>query len=279
MKILVPGGAGFVGGHLVRALRARDHDVIVFDLRTGQDLCSSAIPEADAVVHLAALGGVGLAEREPMRVARSNVYGTATLVRAMLRWATFPRVVLVSSFSVYGPNAASVDDTTLPDPSELYGLTKLLQEECFHGTGLAPAIVRGSSIYGTNMRLDDPDATIVARIARWIRDCERPRLFEDGLQIRDWVSVTDVVHGILRLVEGDVPWPKTPINACSGNSITLIDACRIVAQAMGSTLEPEVVGGKRPGDMRACLGDPTRFTELLGRNPVRFAEGAKSAFG
>lgn len=279
MKILVPGGAGFVGGHLVRALRLAGHDPIVFDLKTGSDLCSSEIPSADVVVHLAALGGVGRAAREPHRIVRSNVFGTAQLVRAMLRWPTFPRIVLVSSFSIYGKNAADVRDTTLPDPSELYGLTKLLQEECFHGTGLAPAIVRCSSIYGRDMHLDDPDATIVARIARWIRDGQRPQLFEDGLQIRDWVSVSDVVAGILRLVDGGIPWPTSPINACSGEGVTLQDACRIVARAMKRTLEPEIVGGSRPGDMRTCRGDATRFAELLGRKPVRFEEGAASAFG
>lgn len=338
MKVLVTGGAGFIGSHVVDALRADGADVIVVDsldpgvyhappgyLRDDVDYCfadlrtwqpDSRFGDIEGVVHLAALGGVTRAAREPGNVVGANAGGTARLVEASLRWPRLRRVVLAGSFSVYGSNYAyrvpstgrlisahrdasalaaghyevrdpetgeaaeivPITESAPPSPLEAYGASKYMQELCFRGYAhAAVTTLRFSSVYGTRLRLDDGEATIIARLAGWVRSGERPRLFEDGRQIRDWVYVGDVVAAVLALLGGARASPV--VNVCSGIPATLVEATAVLSALYGRDVEPEVVGGYRPGDMRHCLGDPAPLTRLIGRAPVAFRDGAALAFG
>jgi len=338
VKVLVTGGAGFIGSHVVDALVSGGADVVCVDsldpliYRHAPDYLNpradysfvdlrhwvpdDRVEDAEVVVHLAALGGVGRAAHEPANVVGANVVGTARLVEAMSAWPSLRRVVLASSFSVYGSGYTyrcsacgderrgnrdlddleqgryevtcarcgqvceilPLDESGAPDPLELYGSSKLMQELCFRGFERCPVtVLRQSSVYGRRLRLDDGEATIIARIAGWIGSGRRPTLFEDGLQIRDWVHVHDVVAAVMALASG-APAPPV-VNVCTGAPTRLIDACRAIAGVMGSTIEPEIVGGFRPGDMRHCLGDARRLTALIGRPPRSFAAGVADAFG
>jgi dTDP-L-rhamnose 4-epimerase len=164
-----------------------------------------------------------------------------------------------------------------PAPIELYGASKYMQELCFCGFHHCPVfLLRQSSVYGPRLRLDDGEATIIAKIAGWLRSGARPRLLEDGRQIRDWVHVSDTVAAVLALVEGvDAP---PIVNVCTGVPTRLSEACAILAEVLGASLGFEVVGGYRKGDMRHCLGDPTTLTQLIGRQPTPFLEGARLSF-
>lgn len=338
MKVLVTGGAGFIGSHVVDTLVAAGADVIVVDsldpdiyhappayLHPGVDYCFTDLrswrPDArfddvEAVVHLAALGGVSRAAREPANVVGGNVTGTARLVEAMRSWPHLRTVVLTSSFSVYGAayvyrcrscgaerdgsrtvtdldnkiydvlcrvcrtstDILPLDETAEPAPLELYGASKYMQELCFRGFESCPAyILRQSSIYGTRLRLDDGEATIIARIAGWVRDGHRPPLLEDGMQIRDWVHVDDVTAAALAIILGAEAPPI--LNVCTGVPTRLKEACATIAEVMASDVQPDVLGGYRPGDMRHCLGDPGHIRKLLGRDPIAFEAGARLAFG
>jgi dTDP-L-rhamnose 4-epimerase len=338
MNVLVTGGAGFIGSHVVDALCTSGHRVLVIDsldpdiyrappayLRSDVDYSfvdlrhwrpDDRFHEVEAVVHLAALGGVSRAAREPANLLDANVNGTARLVDAAARWPKLRRIVLGSSFSVYGSNyqyrvpstGAMVDgarrtedleagnfdvcdastrevativpitESATPNPLELYGASKYMQELCFRGFTHAPVtIFRFSSVYGTRLRLDDGEATIVAKLAGWIRAGSKPSLFEDGRQLRDWVYVGDLVDAIMRVVEG-TPSPAY-VNVCSGVGTSLLDACEHVSKALGVPASYRVVGGYRAGDMRHCLGDNSTLSRLIGRAPVTFEQGARLAFG
>jgi dTDP-L-rhamnose 4-epimerase len=338
MKVLVTGGAGFIGSHVVDALRGEGARVICVDsldsgvhqdppayLRSDVEYCFDDLrrfePDArfediEAVVHLAALGGVARASREPTNIVEANGAGTARLVEAARRWSCLSRVVLASSFSIYGANytyrcprcgregdgarlpadldaghfevrcrACGADseiqpitETARPDPLETYGASKYMQELCFRGFAACPvSILRFSSVYGPRLRLDDGEATIIARIAGWVRAGERPKLFEDGRQIRDWIFVGDVVAAILAVLRGAQVRQVT--NVCSGVAIRLVEACERIAETLGVDCPPNVVGGYRPGDMRHCLGDPSGLRVLLGREPLSFKDGVSMAFG
>ena len=338
MKVLVTGGAGFIGSHVVDALRDAGARVLCIDsldpgvhrtrpsyLRADVDYefrdLRHFAPEArfddvEVVVHLAALGGVARAAREPANLVAANCAGTGRLVEAARRWPRLRRVVLASSFSVYGANyvyrcthcgregdgarhASDLDagrfevrcqscgadaeiqpitEAAPPDPLETYGASKYMQELCFRGFTACPVtILRFSSVYGARLRLDDGEATIIARIAGWIRGGERPKLFEDGQQIRDWVFVGDVIAAILKVLEGAEARPV--INVCSGVPTRLVEACDRIAEALGVDRSPQVVGGYRPGDMRHCLGDASVLRALLGRDPLAFKDGVTMAFG
>ncbi len=337
MRVLVTGGAGFIGSHVVDALVEHGDDVVCVD-SLDQDVYRRAPaylnPEAEycfadlrtwrpdhrfenveMVVHLAAIGGVSRAAREPANLIDGNVTGTARLVETMHSWAGLQRVIVASSFSVYGANysyqcrdcgslrngdrsTANLDqglfevrcaacggeadvlplsESVTADPIELYGASKYMQELCFRGFRQCPVVLlRQSSVYGTRLRLDDGEATIIAKIAGWLRSGHRPQLLEDGRQIRDWVHVSDTVAAVLALVQGAEAPPI--VNVCTGVPTRLSEACAILAELLGASCGFEVVGGYRPGDMRHCLGDPTALAQLIGRKPTPFNEGAALSF-
>jgi dTDP-L-rhamnose 4-epimerase len=141
----------------------------------------------------------------------------------------------------------------------------------------AVKVLRFSSVYGTRLRLDDGEATIIAKLAACVNAGQAPTLFEDGAQIRDWVYVGDVVGAILALVDGRSCGPIT--NVCSGVPTTLAGASEHLSDVIGISCRPKIVGGYRPGDMRHCLGDPRPLSALLGREPIPFSAGAHLAFG
>lgn len=338
MKVVVTGGAGFIGSHIVDALAESGNRVIVIDsldsaiysrppdyLRRDVDYVfqdlrhwtpDARFDDVEGVVHLAALGGVARAAREPANVLGGNVGGTARLVEAALGWKHLRHVVVAGSFSVYGSNyqyevagtghriaahrrladleaglfevtdprsgaAATIvpiTEAAVPSPLEAYGASKYMQELCFRGFTAAPVtVLRFSSVYGPRLRLDDGEATIIARLAGWVRDGVAPKLFEDGRQMRDWVYVGDVVAAATRILGGAAAPPI--VNVCSGVPTTLTDATRILSDLYGRSVTPEVVGGFRPGDMRHCLGDPSTLAALIGRAPVPFRDGAQLTFG
>lgn len=337
MKVLVTGGAGFIGSHLVDALCSAGAKVLVLDsldpgvfraapnyLNPAAEYCfvdlrhfapDVRFEDVEAVVHLAALGGVSRASREPRNVIEANCGGTANLLAAMSTWSKLRRVVHASSFSVYGSNytyrcpdcraerdgtrreedlqagrfevlcircgaeagVVPITERATPNPLEIYGASKYMQELCYRGFDkTALTILRFSSVYGDRLRLDDGEATIIAKIAGWIRDGIRPRLFEDGRQIRDWVYVGDIVATVQALLTAaTVP---AYVNVCTGTPATLAEACSLIAAAMRKECPPEIVGGHRPGDMRHCLGDPTEVSRLINRRPLPLNEGARLAF-
>jgi dTDP-L-rhamnose 4-epimerase len=337
VKTVVTGAAGFIGSHVVDALRKRGHDVIGIDsldpgvhhgppayLRSDVDYCFADLRhwvpderfnDTEAVVHLAALGGVARASRERANILQGNVGGTARLAEAASGWPKLRKIVSVSSFSIYGSNyryrcsscgseqdasrriedltagryevlcrlcgaecrVLPITEATASNPLETYGASKYMQELCFRGFGHCPVnIVRLSSVYGDRLRLDDGEATIIAKLAGWIRSGVTPKLLEDGRQLRDWVYVGDVVDSVLALLHQDVHQPV--INICSGVGTTLLEACARLSEVIGVDCTPKVVGGFRPGDMRHCLGDPSLMRSLLRRDPIRFHDGAERAF-
>lgn len=336
MKVLVTGGAGFIGSHVVDALCAEGHQVVVIDsldtdvwhappayLRSDVDYRfidlrwwrpDASYDDIEAVVHLAALGGVSRAAREPGNLLDANVAGTARLVDAAARWPRLRRFILGSSFSVYGSNyqyrvpatgrlldasrrTADLDrgrfevmdpesgaeaeivpitEAATPNPLELYGASKYMQELCLRAFPRPYTVLRFSSVYGDRLRLDDGEATIVARLAGWLRAGTVPKLFEDGRQQRDWVFVGDLVEAVVRIIR-DVPAPPV-LNICSGVGTTLVDACAVLGEVLGVPPRHEIVGGYRVGDMRHCLGDPRPLAGVLGRAPLGFREGAALAF-
>lgn len=264
MRVHVTGDLGFIGKHVRAHLEKLGLDVSGCDwpddLRHAQEL------DVDAVVHLAALGGVGRAQRNPRSVMSTNVDATMAL-RAALRTteACLPHVVQISSFSIYGGQPVPFHEGTEPRPREVYGASKLAQELCWSGYGGPLTTLRLSSVYGAAMRLDEAETTVIAKIAGAARDGEVFDVYEDGLQDRDFVHVGDVAACVFAALNS--PVERRLVNVCSGERTSIIEACELLGAKHRVLNRP-----RSPGDMRSCWGLTDRVRELLGRAPVSFRE-------
>jgi len=296
VRILVTGSSGFVAGHVCDALCADGHDVVGIDVKAPRegspethirkDVRDAFFPEGsgfDAAIHMAAFGGVSFAAKHPRQIFESNVDATIQLVDQLRKMPELKRVILASSFSVYG-NQCPVTEESPVAPIETYAASKLAQELCFRGAPLPLSVLRFSSVYGRRMRLDDSEATIMAKLVGWISRGDAFEINEDGYQTRDFVHVGDVVDAIRGLLASAAPsgvvHPRQAlVNVCTGEAITLRRTIETLSQILGKPAKVEYNGKARPGDMRDCRGgDVSRLRGLLGRSPTTFALGAIEAF-
>lgn len=259
--VLVTGSGGFIGSHVCRRLTAAGYDVVGLDWP--DNLCTTSFTTAplDAVVNLAAIGGASRAARDP-NVVMNNVCSTAQVGSLARNHQKPPHIVHISSFSVYGDAPTPTTENAPLCPKELYGASKLMQELCWTGYPGPLTILRLSSVYGPGMRLDDPEATVIAKIAKAARDGKTFDVNDDGEQTRDFVHVLDVVdmiHAVLAFGTG-----TRVMNVCSGRSVSIIEACGALGAAY------RITGVSRPGDMRHCLGDDRSMREI-GVRPRPFA--------
>ena len=331
-RILVTGGAGFIGRHVVRALLARGDRVRVYDslieqvhphgatvesvpddvelVRADIRDCAAlarALEGVDKVVHLAADVGVGQSMYLIERYVSVNDGGTAALCQALIE-RPVKRVVVASSMSVYGEGLyVTADGTPMPDVmrpvrgpgdgwdplgpdgqplrpaatpewkpprlASVYAITKYMQERlvlCAPAAyGIEGVALRMFNVYGPGQALSNPYTGVLAIFASRLLHRERPLVFEDGRQRRDFVHVDDVVQAFLLSL--DHPAAAGGVfNVGSGIDVSIADVARAAATAMDLPhLEPELVGKARAGDIRHCFSDIALARSVLGFNPVR----------
>jgi dTDP-L-rhamnose 4-epimerase len=328
--VLVTGGAGFVGSHLVDALLARGERVRVLDnldplAHPGGEPPSALDPEAELLIgdlrdraaveralegvhcvfHLGGVVGNGESMVNVGRAVDSNAGGTATLLEAVIdRREHVRRVVVASSMVVYGegsyecarhggvsPQQRSTAqlrqrrwEPLCPDcgeplrpvptredaplrPTSVYGITKRDQEELAlmlgQAYGIETVALRYLNVYGPGQALANPYTGVAAIFAARLLNLRRPRVFEDGGQIRDLVHVADVVRATLAAADATQA-PGQALNVATGRRVRVLELGQRLAEALDSTLEPEVSGEYRAGDIRHCFADTTRAAELLG---------------
>lgn len=298
MKCLVTGGAGFIGSHIVETLLQITEDVSVFDnFSTGKhenlenmpvtiiegdlrnaDQVQSAVEGMDVVFHLAALSSVTRSIHDPITTHAVNATGTLILLEAC-RKAGVARVVYASSSSVYGdlPTLPKREDMR-PLPLSPYAVSKLVAEHyCrmyWKAFGLETVCLRYFNVFGPRQ---DPASEYAAVIPRFIRAAlqqERPIIYGDGTQTRDFTYVEDVVHANLaaatsRNVAGEV------INVACGGRRSLLELVASLADLLDTDLAPEF-RSPRPGDVKHSQAAISRAQRLLGYSSrVPFEEGLK----
>ena len=302
MKVLVVGGAGYVGSHAVRALEAAGHEAWVFDnLYQGH---RGAVPEgrllegdllnrdqldaafqqtgAEAVMHFAALTLVGESCEHPARYYENNVVGTLHLLEAM-RAAGVWRIVFSSTAATYGtPESSPIPEDAPQQPINPYGYTKLAMEhalESYAGAyGFGFAALRyfnaaGAAAAGDIGEDHDPEShliPIVLQVALGQR--EHVTIFgddyatPDGTCIRDYIHVEDLCDAHVRALERLEPGTMFKLNLGTGQGFSVrevIDACR---QVTGHAI-PAVEGERRAGDPAELVADSRRAQELLQWTP------------
>ena len=347
LNILVTGGAGFIGSHLVDALVGRGHRVRVLDALVPQvhgdaaapqylnpeaefvrgDVCDAdaverALDGIDAVYHEAAEVGVGQSMYEITRYVRANDLGTAVLLEALVkRRPQVRKLVVASSMSIYGEGAYACDDCGAPAhpklrptsqllerrwemecprcggalraaptdedkplfPTSVYAVSKQDQEQYCLSVGRAydiPAVaLRYFNVYGTRQALSNPYTGVCAIFSSRLLNNQRPLVFEDGEQTRDFVHVSDIVQANLLALETDRA-DYQAVNVGTGRPVSIAQIARMLAEGLGRDLGPEVTGKYREGDIRHCVADITRARDLLGYEPrVTLEEGIPELLG
>lgn len=343
-RVLVTGGAGFIGSHLVDVLLERGYNVRVLDnlepqvhgeisgppdylSRDAEFIHGDVLDRAtlrrtldgvDAVVHDAAMVGVGQSQYQIHRYVDANVTGTALLLDLIVtEKLPVERFMVASSMSIYGeglyrrPSDGALrtplmrpDEqlerrdfemrdpesgealTAVPTPeskplncTSIYALSKRNQEEytllAGKTHGLSTVACRFFNVYGPRQSLSNPYTGVAAIFSSRIKNGNRPLIYEDGEQSRDFVHVRDLVEAKVHLLERpDVDGEA--INICTGRATSIRRVAEVLAELHGrADLAPEIVGRFRSGDIRHCFGDPSRINALGWTARITFEDGMR----
>jgi len=163
-------------------------------------------------------------------------------------------------------------------PTSTYGVSKLAQEQLSLTLGRAYGIptiaLRYLNVYGSRQALSNPYTGVAAIMTSRLRNGRRPIVFEDGEQRRDFVHVSDVVRANVAAADANDDAIGHAFNVATGRSVRIVDLARMLAQKLGASIEPEITGQFREGDIRHCFADVSRAESLLGfRARVRFEDG------
>jgi dTDP-L-rhamnose 4-epimerase len=339
-NVLVTGGAGFIGSHLVDALIDKGYQVRILDSLVEQvhgekipehlnkkaefikaDVCDAdAVKEAlegiDIVYHEAAEVGVGQSMYEIVRYVKANDLGTAVLLEEIIkRPAQFQKLVVASSMSIYGEGAylcQNCNEKVNPQlrsneqfeahewelkcgkcnaelkpigtteekplfPTSVYAVSKQDQEQYCLSVGRAykiPTVAfRYFNVYGERQALSNPYTGICAIFSSRLLNNQSPMIFEDGLQTRDFVHVSDIVQANLLALETD-QGDYHAINVGTGRATSVNEISLELAKGLGKEIKPTIVGKYREGDIRHCVADISKAKELLNYSPkVSLEEG------
>ena len=292
-RVLVTGGAGFIGSHLVDELMNSDLDVVVLDdlssgkrdnfsqhlgkpsfclvegdIRNSADV-KKALDGVDAVFHLAANVSVDFSVKNPLLVNEVNVDGTLNVLRESLK-AGVKRFVYASSCAVYGdPVHLPIDEEHPTKPMSPYAVTKLAAEHyCrvfYEVYGLETVCLRFFNVYGPRQVIG-PYSGVITKFIDRLKRGEAPTIYGDGKQTRDFVFVEDVVDACLRAMRrkncvGEV------INVGTGVETSINKLASVLAELFNLRNVEFVYAEPQAGDIRRSCADLSKAERLLGYKP------------
>lgn len=302
MRVVVTGGAGFIGGNLCRALVEAGHDVVAFDdLSTGRkanlaglpvdfveaslldtDVLSGALAGADAVVHLAARGSVPRSLLYPIETHAVNATGTVNLLEAA-RQAGVGHLIFSSSSSVYGANEVLPKHEDLATaPISPYAASKAAAETAAlayqHSFGLPVLVFRFFNVFGPLQAADHDYAAVIPRFLAAALSSRPAEIHGDGRQSRDFTYVGTVVRVIMDALDRGVT-NETPVNLAFGSRIDLLGVLDIMEELLERPIDRLHVD-PRPGDVRHSQADASRLQSLFPDvRPVPLREGLEATVG
>ena len=340
MKILITGGAGFIGSHIADSLIKQGHFVRLYDNLTQQvhtqipeylnneaefikgdirnrDALSKAIKDVEIIFHEASAVGVAQSMYQIHKYTDVNALGTANLLDILANEKhCVQKLIVAASMSEYGEGAYKCENCGIvypkqrrleqlqqrqwemlcPNcskpvqpvatnenkplhPTSIYAISKQIQEQMCLCVGEAydiPVVaLRYFNIYGTRQSLNNPYTGVMAIFSSRILNNNPPLIFEDGLQTRDFVHVSDIVQANLLAMNSDKANGQI-FNVGTGQSVTIRDVVELLIEAMQSNLKPEIVNKFRVGDIRHCFADISKIRETLGFEPkVTLNDGIK----
>jgi len=301
MRVLVTGGAGFIGSHLVRALLDRGDAVVVLDnFSTGKQeniapiladihlyegdmrdyaLVQRAMEGVELVFHEAALPSVPRSVADPITSTSVNVVGAVTVLKAAVD-AGVRRLVYAASSSAYGNAQEKLKVETLcPKPRSPYAVTKLAGEYMLQAFSACYPIetvgLRYFNVFGERQDPSSQYSGVIAKFSKAMLQGERPTIYGDGTTSRDFTYVANVVEA--NLLAGGAPAEVNGhiMNAACGDNISLLQLVSQLNEILGTTLEP-LFGPERAGDVQHSCADIAKAKALLGYQPrVDFASGLR----
>jgi len=292
-EILVTGGAGFIGSHIVDRLLDEGFKVKVLDnLSTGEkknlaqhenkkgfqfiegdirnfDAVNRAVRGVDAVVHEAALVSVTRSVEEPLLSNEINVTGTLNLLKASVD-AHVKRFVLASSCAVYGDTETLPNHEKLaPKPLAPYAADKLAVEnyaKAFYAIyGLETVSLRYFNVYGPRQKYG-PYSGVISTFVNCLLEGKPPTIYGDGEQTRDFVNVKDVVEANMLALSKQEAAGEV-FNISTGEPITINKFTETLQKIMGKTSLKPVHAEPRAGDIKHSYGDITKARRNLGYAP------------
>jgi len=286
MKILVTGGAGFIGSHIAEYLVQRGDDITVLDnLNTGSKenlakindkinfvngdirdyrLLEKLVDDIDGVFHEAALASVQQSFSMKDEYIDVNVSGTENIFKLAKEYDF--KVVYASSSSVYGnPTKIPIKEDDDRKPINPYAQTKLEDEylaKQYSENGVKVIGLRYFNVFGK--RQSKEYAGVIKLFLHRIQQKKSPKINGDGLQTRDFVHIDDVVKANILAMDSDINHKF--FNVGSGSPITILDLANMIINASGLSLKP-IHGPELPGDVRATQADIQLIRKLLNWEP------------
>ena len=290
-RVLVTGGAGFIGSHLACRLAELGAAVrVIDDLSTGSranlagadiDLRTASILDDRAlraavdgcrfVFHEAAMVSVPLSVENPLRCAEINIIGTERVLEAA-RDAGAQRIIFASSSAVYGdePNLPSTERDPI-DCRSPYAASKAAGEALMTAFGrcydISIVSLRYFNIYGPRQDPNSPYAAVIAAFLSALSDARPPTIFGDGRQTRDFTYVDDVVEANLRAAMCEKPLAGEIVNIGTGTQSSLLDVLRSLSESLNVDVKPRFEAERR-GDVRESVADIAKARAMIGYQPA-----------
>lgn len=342
MKVLVTGGAGFIGSFIVDELVQKGHDVVILDnldkqvhptgkapawlnkkaqfikgdVRNKDDV-RKAMEGVEVLFHEAAAVGVGQSMYELNYYVDTNTGGTANILEFLANEEhSVKKMMVAASMSEYGEGLYKCEKCGFVEPSlrgekqmangkfeqycpscgaelrpvptpetkrldcnSVYALTKKDQEELVLMMGKAYGIkavaLRYFNVFGPRQSLSNPYTGVAAIFMSRIKNGNRPVIYEDGLQSRDFISVRDIAKANVVAMEKSAADYEV-FNVGTGKPLSIRQVAETIAKLYGSDIKPEITNKFRKGDVRHCFADISKIKSRLGFKPsVSFEEGMK----
>jgi len=299
-RALVTGGAGFIGSHTVGLLLQAGAEVWALDdLSTGSlanlrawrkhrrfrfklgtvtdyNTVRTIVRRVDAIIHLAAIVSPAISLRRPELTHDVNVAGTLNVVNAAIKEGV-NRIVIASSSSVYGNASVTPTPENVPlTPITPYGVSKLAAEQyclVFHKIrGLESVALRYFNVYGNRQR-SNPYSGVVAIFMKQLLKGQRPVIYGDGHQTRDFIHVSDVARANVLALESNAAIGQ-PLNIGTGQATSISRLLLTIAEVIGRAGVSPLFAEPRPGDVKHSCADTTRAKRILGfESKVKLRQG------
>lgn len=262
MNILITGHKGFIGSNLVKKLT--NHKIVGIDLKDGNDVLDSNYMNTlferynfDAIIHLAAIAGVGYSIPNSEQVLANNIIGFDVLAKAAIK-NKVKHFIYASSSSVYG------DDGTQKSPYAVSKATNELQAAMYSNlsdmkfTGL-----RFFTVYGEGIRQD----LAISKFIRAIENDTPIHIYGDGTQARDFTYVDDICEGIKLILESDKDWKNEVFDIGYGNNTTVNELVKILKNLINPTFDKIIYEQEKAYDVKETLANPNKLYEWFEFKP------------